>query len=413
MRRVGTDFMNNDMQYWLRRTEDSMASAQNRLSRQERIEIPRDDPMAAARAVRYESFVGRLQRYEENALYAKDRAAIAEGYMRQTMDIMQRVRELAVAGATGTFTKEDSGAMAVEVDQLLSELVSLANARGPDGDFLFAGDKAKTEPFRAVSGYAEGSGAATTVGVEYMGGVGTPEAEVSEASYLPLNLPGDSVFWAERQRIASRADASAYRVMDASSISIDGHEIALRPGDTVHAVIARINDSGAAVKASLDPARNSLVLEATDAHRVRLEDGPGSSVLADLGVLSGSGVPSDYAATASVSGGSLFDAVMSLRDALNKGDHVDVGGRVLSRLDAGMENLGRRLAEAGAIVERLDASAARLNREIPDATKMLAAAKDLDVSQAITDFKMMEYAHTASLQMAGRVLPKTLLDFLR
>ncbi|PKL08379.1 MAG: flagellar hook-associated protein 3, partial [Spirochaetae bacterium HGW-Spirochaetae-7] len=150
MRRVSSDFMNNDMQYWLRRNEDNMASMQNRLSRQERLERPRDDPMAAAKAVRYESFVGRLQRYEENVLYTKDRAAIAEGYMRQSMDIMQRVRELAITGATGTFTKEDSSAMAVEVDQLLAELVSLGNARGPDGDFLFAGDKAKTEPFRAT-----------------------------------------------------------------------------------------------------------------------------------------------------------------------------------------------------------------------------------------------------------------------
>jgi hypothetical protein len=35
------------------------------------------------------------------------------------------------------------------------------------------------------------------------------------------------------------------------------------------------------------------------------------------------------------------------------------------------------------------------------------------MTQAITDFKMMEYAHTATLQMAGRVLPKSLLDFLR
>ena len=122
MRRVSSEFMNTDMQYWLRRNEDRMASMQSKLSRQERLESPRDDPMAAARAVRYESFAGRLSRYEENVLYAKDRADIAEGYMRQGMDIMQRVRELAITGATGTFTKEDSQAMAVEVDQLLAEL---------------------------------------------------------------------------------------------------------------------------------------------------------------------------------------------------------------------------------------------------------------------------------------------------
>ncbi|HOZ71216.1 MAG TPA: flagellar hook-associated protein 3 [Spirochaetales bacterium] len=413
MRRVSSEFMNTDMQYWLRRNEDRMASMQSKLSRQERLESPRDDPMAAARAVRYESFVGRLSRYEENVLYAKDRADIAEGYMRQGMDIMQRVRELAITGATGTFTKEDSQAMAVEVDQLLAELVSLGNARGPDGDFLFAGDKAKTEPFRALQGYAEGAGAATTVGVDYLGGLGTPKAEIAEGSYLPLNLAGDSVFWSERQRIASAADASAYRVMDSASLFVDGHEVALRPGDTVQAIIAKINGSGAAVKASLDPAKNALVLEATDAHRVRLEDGAGSSVLADLGVLSGSRVPSDYAPTARVSGGSLFDSVIALRDALNKGDFIDVGGRVLASLDAGMENLGRRLAEAGSLSERLDMAALRLNREIPDVTKLLAAEKDLDMTQAITDFKMMEYARNATLQMAGRVLPKSLLDFLR
>jgi flagellar hook-associated protein 3 FlgL len=405
--------MNNDMQYWLRRSEDSMASTQNRLSRQERLENLRDDPLAAARSVRYESFVGRLQRYEQNVQYTKDRASLAEGYMRQTQDIMQRVRELAVTGATGTYTKEDTAAMAIEVDQLLAEMVSLGNARGPDGDFLFAGDKAKTEPFRAVTGYMEGAGAAATVGVDYLGGVGTPKAEISEASYLPMNLPGDAVFWSERQRIASGADASTYRVMDNASIFIDGAQIALKPGDTVQAIIAKINDSGAAIKASLDPARNSLVVEATDAHRVRLEDGAGGRVLADLGILSGSGVPSDYATTARVSGGSLFDSVMALRDALYKGDHIDVGGRVLASIDAGMDNMGRRLAEAGSMVERLDAAALRLIREIPDMTKLLADEKDLDMTKAITDFKMMEYARTAALQMAGRVLPKSLLDFLR
>lgn len=390
-----------------------MASTQNRLSRQERLENLRDDPLAAARSVRYESFVGRLQRYEQNVQYTKDRAALAEGYMRQTQDIMQRVRELAVTGATGTYTKEDTAAMAVEVDQLLAEMVSLGNARGPDGDFLFAGDKAKTEPFRATTGYIEGAGAAATVGVDYLGGVGTPKAEISEAAYLPMNLPGDAVFWSERQRIASGADASTYRVMDNASIFVDGAQIALKPGDTVQAIMAKINDSGAAIKASLDPARNSLVLEATDAHRVRLEDGAGGRVLADLGILSGSGVPSDYAPTARVSGGSLFDSVIALRDALYKGDHIDVGGRVLASIDAGMDNMGRRLAEAGSMVERLDAAALRLNREIPDMTRLLADAKDLDMTQAITDFKMMEYARTAALQMAGRVLPKSLLDFLR
>lgn len=413
MRRVSTDMMNTDMQYWLRRKEDAMAAQSARINKQERLNSLRDDPLAAARAVRYESVVGRLERYEENVAYTLDRSRIAEGYMRQSMEIMQRVRELAVAGGTGSFTPEDTKAMAVEVDQLLAELVSLGNARGPDGDFLFAGDKARTEPFRAVKDYVEGAGGPAITGVDYLGGLGSPRAEIAEASYLPMNLKGDAVFWAERQRVAGSVDASGYRVLEASSIFLDGEEIALKPGDTVQAIIARINESGAPVKASLDPSRNSLVLEGSTAHRLRIEDGQGGRVLADLGILSGSGVPSHYASTARVSGGSLFDAVISLRDSLNRGDHLEVGGRALGSIDAAMNNMGARLAEAGSMMERLETSALRLNKEIPDTTALLAAEKDLDYTQAITDLKMMEYTQTASLQMAGRILPQTLLDFLR
>lgn len=413
MPRVSTDMMNNDMQYWMRRREDAMASQNNRLARQEKLENLRDDPLAAARSVRYESFVSRLERYEENVRYTLDRSKIAEGYMRQTNELMQRIRELAVTGATGTFTKADTAAMAAEVDQLLKEIVNLANARGPDGDFLFAGDKARTEPFRATVGYAPGAGTATVVGVEYLGGLGSPQAEIGEAAYLPMNLAGDEVFWAERQRIAGGSDASNYRVLSPSSIFIDGHEVALKPGDTVQAIIAKINDSGASVKASLDPRTNALTLEGTQAHRLRLEDGQGGEVLAELGVLSGSRVPSDYAPTARVSGGSLFDAVIALRDALNAGDHIEIGGRVLASVDAGMDNMARRLAQAGSVMERLDSARLRLNKEIPDVTALLAGEKGLDFAQAVTDMKMMEYAHQASLRLAGRVLPQTLLDFLR
>jgi len=156
-----------------------------------------------------------------------------------------------------------------------------------------------------------------------------------------------------------------------------------------------------------------LVIEGNQAHRIRLEDGAQSSVLADLGILTGSKIPSDYAPTARVSGGSIFDTVIALRDALYKGDSFEVGGKVLAGLDSAMDNMNRRLAEAGSMMERLDMAALRLNKEIPDVTKLLAAEKDLDFTQAVTDLKMMEYARTAALQMAGRVLPKTLLDFLR
>ncbi|HOX33532.1 MAG TPA: flagellar hook-associated protein 3 [Spirochaetales bacterium] len=418
MRRVSTDLMNDDMQYWLRRQERGMASMENRMARQAKVESPRDDPLAAARAVRYDSVVQRLQRFEKNAAYADDQYRVSEGYARQALEVSQRLREIAVQGANGIYGKQDQKYMAAEVDQLLAELVELGNARGADGTYLFSGDKSRTAPFRAVLGGAPGAAGEVLTSVQYLGASGGPAAEVTERSYVELSQPGSEVFWAERQQAVSTFDARDWRAVADQGILVDGKEVQLKAGDNVYAVAAKINSSGAAVKATIDPRSFSLALETTSAHQLRLEGVPGGGAaggaLVELGLLAPTGSPPDnWAPSARVSGGSLFDVAIRLRDSLNRGDILETGGAALAGIDAGIDSLNRRVAELGARSERLQAVKARLNVEIPDTTKLLSNEADLDMTQAITDYRMLEYARNASLGMAGRLLPKTLLDFLR
>jgi flagellar hook-associated protein 3 FlgL len=384
--------------------------------------------------VRLDSIGARLQRFEKNAAWVDDQYKVSEDYVRQTIDVTQRLREIAVQGANGTFTKEDQKYMAQEVDQLLGEMVNMANARGPDGTFIFSGDKSRTQPFREISGTAPGSAGDVLVGVQYLGAQGGPSAEISEGDYMPLAQSGADVFWAERQQAVSGFDARDWRASADSTIVVDGVGIGIKAGDNVYAVAAKINDSGAAVKASIDPRSFSLALETTTAHQLRLEDipavagaptsgsagGVGSAggasvaVLKELGLLSGIGSPPDnWAPSARVSGGSLFDAAIRLRDSLNRGDVLETGGAALAGIDAGMDNLNRRVAEIGARSQRLQAAEGRLNREIPDTAKLASEETDLDLTKAITDYKMLEYAHTASLSFSGRLFSRTLLDFLR
>jgi flagellar hook-associated protein 3 FlgL len=420
MQRVSTDLMNDDLQFWTRRRERDMASAETKMARQTRIENLRDDPLAAARAVRYDSVGVRLERYEKNAAWADDQYKVSEGYVRQTIDVAQRLREIAVQGANGTYTKDDQKYMAQEVDQLLGEMVSMANARGPDGTFVFSGDKSRTQPFREISGAAPGAAGEVLVGVQYLGAQGGPSAEISEGDYMPLSQSGADVFWAEKQQAVSGYDARDWRAAADATIIVDGKGIGIKAGDNVYAVAAKINDSGAAVKATIDPRSFSLSLETTTAHQLRLEDSPATggapagAVLKELGLLAATGSPPDnWAPSARVSGGSLFDAAIRLRDSLNRGDVLETGGAALAGLDAGMDNLNRRVAEIGARSQRLQVASARLNREIPDNQKLASEESDLDLTKAITDYKMLEYAHNASLSFSGRLFSRTLLDFLR
>ncbi|HCM27928.1 MAG TPA: flagellar hook-associated protein 3 [Treponema sp.] len=415
MRRVSTDMPNDDMQYRMRRNEAALSSMQSKMASQTRIKELRDDPLAAAHAVRYESYLARLDRFEGNALYARDHFKTADGYLRQAQDVMQRVRELAVQGANGTYAAEDLRYMGVEVNELLKELVSTANAIGPDGKRLFAGDKAFTEPFRIIEGSAAGASETIVTAVEYQGSGGSRRTEVSEGAYSELDIGGGEAFWAEKMQIFSSVDATDWRAAESAAFFVDGVRVDLSAGDTLPAVVAKINDSAAPVKAYVDPVTRGIALEGTSAHLIRLEDARGSSALKELGILKTVSDPSAPAwnATARVSGGSAFDMVLRLRDALYRGDSETAGGQALAGIDLALDNLGSRLAEVGSRQERAEMTWKRVNEAIPDVTANLARESSLDFTKAATDLGMLEFAHKATLQTAAKIIQPTLLDFLR
>jgi flagellar hook-associated protein 3 FlgL len=417
MKRISSNMPHVDSQFYLRRQEERLAKVQSQISSESRIHELRDDPLAASHAVRYASYLSRLERFEKNTQYAREHYNIAYAYMDSAMSVLQRTRELAVQGANGTYTGEDLKLMGMEVNELIKELVSISNAVGPDGKQLFAGDKAFTEPFRIVEGTAGGGENTVVVRVEYRGAGATRSTEISERSFAELDIGGGELFWAEKMQIFSSVDATNYRVNTAGSFFINGAEITVSPGDTLPAIVAKINDSVAAVRASIDPDTRGLVLEGTSAHLIRAEDGVGgATVLRDLGIIRGNmenNAPNWDTARSRVAGGSMFDMLIRLRDGMYRGDHDFIGSQGIAGMDFAMGNLATRIADIGSRQERAETVWHRLNREIPDVTAHLARVSAVDMAEAATNLKMLDFANKASLQVAARILPTTLLDFLR
>ena len=415
MRRVSTDMLNTDMQYYLRRQEDGLQNIQSQIAGGGKLNQLRNDPLAASHAVRYESYLARLERFEDNVLYAKDHYNQVDIYMQRAVDVMQRIRELAVTGANGVYGKEDTRNIAVEVNELLKELVSISNVTGPDGKQLFAGDKAFTEPFRIVEGTVEGGGETLVVDVEYRGSGPARRAEIGDTTYTELDIGGGEAFWAERMQIFSQVDASAWRAAEDGAFYVDGYEIQVRAGDTLPAVVAKINDSGAPVKAAVDPETRGLMITGTNPHLIRMEDKQGSSTLEELGIIRFNNDPSapNWSSSARVAGGSLFDMVIRLRDGLYRGDQDFVGSLGIGGVDLALVNLETRLTDIGSRQERSMFAWQKLNQEIPNVTAMLSRESGVDMVTAATDLGMMDFAHKAALQTAAKIIPPTLLDFLR
>jgi flagellar hook-associated protein 3 FlgL len=114
-----------------------------------------------------------------------------------------------------------------------------------------------------------------------------------------------------------------------------------------------------------------------------------------------------------VAGGSIFDMIIRLRDAMLRGDHEFIGGLGISGIDMSLQNMTTRLTDIGSRQERTQLTWQRLNQEIPNVEAMLARETAVDMISAATDLAAMEFAHRATLQTAARIVPQTLLDFLR
>lgn len=414
MKRISSNMGNTDMQYHLRLREWQMNSQQNKMAEQTRIGELRDDPVAAAHSTRYLSRMERLARFSKNAETLQSDNRIAEGYMRSAGDILQRVRELAIQGATGTYTREENRYMAEEVNQLLNEMVVIANGQNGDGRTIFGGDRTLSQAFRVQEGHYPGVENKLITGVKYVGTIDTGKIEINEGNYLESRFPGNQVFWAEDQQIFADREALNYQVDQDSSIRIDGVEIDLKQGDNIHTIMAKINGSGAAVEASLDPVNNSLMLKTTVPHQIWLENGANGQVLTDLGLIDNYNRPPDnYADGVAVAGGSMFDMMIQLRDNLYDGDKIDIGGAALKGLDLALNNLLSELGKLGAQDERLSLVQGRLAYEIPEIMQKNLDITGLDMAKAITDLKMLEFNHKAALQTSARILQPTLLDFLR
>jgi flagellin len=97
-----------------------------KLSSGMRINRAADDASGLAVSEKMRSQIRGLRQAERNAEDGISFIQTSEGYLQESQDILQRVRELAVQAANGIYTAEDRMQIQVEVSQLTDELNRIA-----------------------------------------------------------------------------------------------------------------------------------------------------------------------------------------------------------------------------------------------------------------------------------------------
>lgn len=125
---------------------NKMEKYQNQLSSGKIINRPSDNPVATSRLLVAQSALKAQEQYSSNMKESANWLDTVDGALDSVGNILQRAREIAVTGASGTLASGSMGALADEIDNMVAELVQTANSSYADR-YLFGGGKTGRPPF--------------------------------------------------------------------------------------------------------------------------------------------------------------------------------------------------------------------------------------------------------------------------
>jgi len=379
-----------------------------------RYRLPRENVVDVTQAMTINSKIHKIDQYSRNIDDAEAERGLAESKLATVTEILQRARELAVQGANGIYTADQRRDMAIEVDQLLRQVISESNTKYK-GDYLFSGFQKFTQPFEPVEGTVSGVHESIIKEVRYLGDNGKHLREVDNGEYVAVSMPGSELFWSDQFQVYSSVNTKDFRITKDQTILIDGNQVNFKAGDNAYAVVDKINQSKASVKASIDTVNGGIIFKSIKPHKIELSDIEGGTILQDLGVLEKGRPtgPDNYSQTATVFGGSIFDSLIGLRDAMLNNNAEDIGGKYLGALDSSIDNVTFHMSETGAISNRLKYLSDRLGNDKIAYIETLTKIEDVDMADAITVLKNLEFEQKASLSSLARLSQPSLMDFLR
>ena len=164
--------------------QSNLAKTQEQLSTGKNIVKPSDAPDKAALVTRLQSELSRNASYQDTLKSANVRLTSEETALKNTTDVLYRIKELAFQGANGTLSPNDRKSIALELTSLREQVMSLANSQDSNGNYLFSGSRSGQPAFSQ-----DASGR-----VSYQGDQSRMKVNVGDNRRMNLNMPGSDAF---------------------------------------------------------------------------------------------------------------------------------------------------------------------------------------------------------------------------
>jgi len=263
---VNSNITSLNVQKNLNRASESLNNNMQRLSSGLRINSAKDDAAGLQISNRLTSQITGLGVAAKNANNGISIAQTAEGAMKESTNILQRMRELALQSANGSNSEIERSALNQEFKALTGELNRIAGTTAFGGRNLLDGSFTSTQ-------FQVGSNANETVAFslssmsasDLKGGYRSAST-LGNNSQLAASVTGHKVELSAGTTTTSVASASGnfeaadIKLDKEANIKINDKEIKLAKDSDMAAVAKAINDAKTGVTASFDATKKELVL---------------------------------------------------------------------------------------------------------------------------------------------------------
>ena len=201
-------------------THNQLQSNMEKLSSGQKINRAGDDASGLAVSEKMRSQIRGLNQAEKNINNGVSFIQATEGYLQETTDILQRIRELSVQAANGIYTESDRMQIQVEVSQLVAEVDRIASQAQFNGMNMLTGSFAKDSVSGGIMQFQIGAnvdqnvrvyvGTMTAQALGLTGGQGNDEV-ISVSNPDTANVAITTIDEALKRVNSQRADLGAYQ----------------------------------------------------------------------------------------------------------------------------------------------------------------------------------------------------------
>lgn len=163
-----------------------LAETQDRMGSGRRISKPSDDPFGNSRVMAMRTQMGLIGQHQRGIELARSELAVTEASLENLGRVLARAQELAVQADSSTVDANGRAAIAVEVDSLLQEAVTIGNASF-GGHRLFAGYQTAAPAFTPDT-------PANASTVTFNGDNGVVSREIGAGESIQVNFDGQMLF---------------------------------------------------------------------------------------------------------------------------------------------------------------------------------------------------------------------------